>query len=367
MKILFHIAHPAQYHMYKHTISNLKSNGHDIKITINTKDILEDLLIAEGVEYENILPKRRKKNTKWAALWTLFKKDFKILYLQWYHDFDMMVGTESALMHVGWLFQKPVLIMDEDDVKIIPEASRFSFPFATHIISPVSCDLGKWSKKKVSYQGFQKTAYLHPNYFNPRESVVLESLKKMEKYYLIRVSGLSAYHDIGNTGFTVDFLRQIVEKLSPHGRVLISTEKNLPSDLSKYIFNADITKIHHFLFYADLLIADSQSMCVEAAILGTPSIRYSDFAGKIGVLEELEKKYDLTYGIPINKFDYLLDKMDELLQIINIRDIWQEKRKKMLNDKIDVTAFWTWLIDSYPKSIDTINEDPNYLDIYKSN
>jgi len=64
MNILFHLAHPAQYHMYKYVIKNLKRKGHNIKITINTKDILEDLLIAEGVEYENILRNRRKKILK---------------------------------------------------------------------------------------------------------------------------------------------------------------------------------------------------------------------------------------------------------------------------------------------------------------
>ena len=39
-------------------------------------------------------------------------------------------------------------------------------------------------------------------------------------------------------------------------------------------------------------------MAVEAAMLGTPSLRFNDFAGKIGVLEELEHKYELTFAIP---------------------------------------------------------------------
>ena len=78
MKILFHLAHPAHYHMFKYVIRNLISKGHSIKITINTKDILEQLLIIDGIQYENILPKRRKYNTKLHALLTLIKKDIKI-------------------------------------------------------------------------------------------------------------------------------------------------------------------------------------------------------------------------------------------------------------------------------------------------
>ncbi|MDP3463679.1 MAG: DUF354 domain-containing protein, partial [Bacteroidales bacterium] len=273
MRILFHLAHPAQYHMFKHTIKNLKNNGHNIIVTINTKDILEELVVAEGLEYINILPVRRKRNTKWAALFTLIRKDLKIFQIQLIYNFDLMVGTETALSHIGWLFRKPVLIMDEDDVHVVPEAAKLSFPFATHIVSPISCNLGKYTNKKVAYKGYQKSCYLHPDYFNPDPSLVINELGSLNKYFLIRVSGLSAYHDSGENGFSIDVLRRVVNELIKHGRVLISTEKVLPEDLEQYIFKTKITNIHHFLFYADLLIADSQSMCVEAAILGTPSIR----------------------------------------------------------------------------------------------
>ncbi len=35
-------------------------------------------------------------------------------------------------------------------------------------------------------------------------------------------------------------------------------------------------------------------MIAEAAVLGTPSIRFNDFVGKLGYLEDLEHKYGLT-------------------------------------------------------------------------
>ena len=360
MKILFHIAHPAQYHMFKYVIQNLIAKGHTIKITINTKDILEQLLIADGIQYENILPKHRKYNTKLSTLLTLIKKDIKILHTQIKGNYDLMVGTETALSHVGWLFRKPVIITDEDDVSVVPEAAKISFPFATHIVSPVTCNLGKWSRKKISYNGFQKTAYLHPEYFKPQEEIVSKVINKNERFFLIRVSGLSAYHDNGIKGFTEEIVRKIIEILTPHGKVLLSTERKLPEDLSQYLFKTEVNNIHHFLYYADFLIADSQSMCVEAAILGTPSIRFSDFVGKIGVLEELEHKYGLTFGIRVTQQDKLCEKVNDLLQIKNLREKWQAKRHKMLEDKIDVTSFWTWLIDSYPQSVSVLQKNPDY-------
>lgn len=365
MKILFHIAHPAQYHMFKYLISNLKLKGHTIKITINTKDILAQLMTEDGIDFENILPNRRKNNYYLSAISTLIKKDLKIFILQWKNNYDLMVGSEIALSHNGWLFRKPVCIMGEDDISVIKDAARILFPFATHIVSPASCNLGKWTKKKIAYDGYQKLAYLHPNYFVPNKAVVNKVLKDNSEYVLIRASGLSAYHDKGVNGFTVDILRNIIRILKPHKKILISTERILPDDLQQYSFKTEATNIHHFLYYADFLIADSQSMCVEASVLGTPSIRFSDFAGEIGVLEELEHKYGLTYGIKASQPDKLINKINDFLEIKNIKQVWHVKRHKMLEDKIDVTAFWTWLINDYPNSINAIKENSSYQYCFK--
>ncbi len=360
MKILFHIAHPAQYHMFKHLIKKLTLDGHEIKITINSKDILEELMIEDGIPFTNILPKRRRSNNRLNAILTLIKKDIQILKLQWRENYDMMVGTEAALSHISWLFRKPVFIMLEDDVSVIKNAARISFPFAKHIVSPVSCNLGKWSKKKIAYNGYQKTAYLHPKYFTPQREIIGKFISTNTKYFFIRVSGLTAYHDNGVQGFSEDILRRIISKLQPFGNILLSTEKKLPDDLLPFLFKTELSNIHHFLAFAEILIADSQSMCVEAALLGTPSIRFSDFSGRIGVLDELENKYGLTYGIHPSNEEQLFKKIDEFLIFKNLKDEWQKRRSNMLEDKIDVTAFWTWLIEKYPDSISVLKKNQDF-------
>ena len=80
-------------------------------------------------------------------------------------------------------------------------------------------------------------------------------------------------------------------------------------------------------------------------MLGTPSIRFNDFAGKIGVLEELEKKYQLTVGIPSTKPEILYSTIEELIAKGNLRDIYQQRRQRMLRDKIDVATFYTDFIE----------------------
>lgn len=109
-----------------------------------------------------------------------------------------------------------------------------------------------------------------------------------------------------------------------------------------------------------MLISDSQSMTMEAAMLGVPSIRFSDLAGRIGVLEELENKYGLTFGIKTSEPERLFQKIHELLGIPDLRQEWQRRREKMLSDKIDVTAFFVWFIENYPESYRIMKANPHY-------
>lgn len=86
-------------------------------------------------------------------------------------------------------------------------------------------------------------------------------------------------------------------------------------------------------------------MAVEAAMLGTPSIRFNDFAGKIGVLEELEKKYQLTIGIPSSDPERMYQTIKNLVSTDNLREIYQTRRQRMLEDKIDVATFFSQFIE----------------------
>jgi predicted glycosyltransferase len=87
----------------------------------------------------------------------------------------------------------------------------------------------------------------------------------------------------------------------------------------KYQLKINPSDMHHLLYLSDLLISDSQSMSMEAAMLGTPSIRISDFAGRISVLNELELKFGLTFGYKPNQVKPIIDKIDELLNDLDLK------------------------------------------------
>ena len=132
-----------------------------------------------------------------------------------------------------------------------------------------------------------------------------------------------------------------------------------------YLLNIRPTEIHNYLANAAMLICDSQSMSMEAAMLGIPSIRFSDFAGRISVLEELEHVYHLTYGIKTPEPQQLIEKIKELLSIPYLQDEFQRRRKKMLSEKIDVTSFIVWFIENYPLSVKKIKDTPEFQSTFR--
>jgi len=101
-------------------------------------------------------------------------------------------------------------------------------------------------------------------------------------------------------------------------------------------------------------------MAAETSVLGTSSLRFNDFVGKLGYLEDLEHTYGLTYGIKSSEPEKLINKINELLNMPNLKEEWQNRRQKMLSEKIDVTAFMVWLIENYPESVEVMKKNPDY-------
>jgi len=359
MKYLFFLGHPAHFHLFKNTIQHLKDNGSEVTILIKKKDILEELLEKAGLQYINTLPDGRKDGMIGIIKGVIRKE--KELYRYCKHNRpDLMAGTSAEISHVGKLFGIPSINFSEDDYPLIRSFGLATYPFTDTIMSPVTCDNGRWKNKTVFYHGFHKLAYLHPLRFKPDNEIARRYVSNEKPYYLIRFAKLSAYHDSGIRGISDRLASELINKLKKYGNVYITSERDLPDELEEYRLKINVLDIHHVLAYADLLIGDSQSMSVEAAMLGTPAIGFSDFSGKIGVLKELEKKYGLVFGIRPDQPEQLLSKVDDLLATNDLRKIFAGRRDAMLGDKIDVTGFFIWFFENYPESRDIMKRDSDY-------
>ncbi|MCR4849229.1 MAG: hypothetical protein K5920_10340 [Bacteroidales bacterium] len=361
MNILIQLSHPAHFHLYKHLTQHLMRDGHQVFILIKTKDILEDLLKASGLPYFNILKEAHRKH-RIGVLWDLFVRDWRILRFVRQHHIDLLTGSTVEVAQVGWLARKYRVNTGEDDMKVVPLFQKMAGPFIQTLLSPVTCDNGKLEPKSVKYAGYHKLAYLHPNQFTPDKSVVDRYFSSDKPYFILRFAQLKAYHDIAAEarGINTAVAQRLIDLLLPHGDVYITSERELEPQFEKYRLQINPLDIHHVLAFAKLYIGDSQSMAVESAMLGTPSLRFNDFAGKIGVLEELEYKYGLTFAIPTSEPQRLYDKVEKLLSMPDLKEVFQQRRQKMLSEKIDVTAFFTWFIENYPESRKTMQADPDY-------
>ena len=357
-KFLFQLNHPAHFHLFKHTIQILENKGHKILISIKDKDILRELV--KDYNFVQLSEGYRKKNV-FSILNSLYKRDKKLLKITKKFKPDLMIGTSPEIGQIGPFVGLPSLFFGEDDVDLsIPMyiGALTCYPLFSSILSPIGVNNSIWNRKTVNYNGFQKLAYLHPNRFKPDRSKV--DVAEHEKYFIIRFANLEAYHDINAKGISNSLAKEVIEKLEVKGKVFISSERDLPEELKEYEFKGNKQDIHHYLYYADLFIGDSQSMAVESAMLGTPNIRFSDFVGKISILEEIENSYKLSIGINSKRPQDLLNIIDEIINNDNLVKDFKSRRDTMLKNKIDVTAFMTWFIENYPESERIMKENPDY-------
>jgi predicted glycosyltransferase len=214
------------------------------------------------------------------------------------------------------------------------------------ICTPTSF-LHNLGKRHHRYQGFHELAYLHPDYFTPDPGVLKDlGIHQSDPFILLRFVAWKATHDMGQRGFSLDFKENLIRKLSPFGRVFISSEAPLPANLEPFRINLPPHKIHHVLYYAALFMGEGATMASEAAILGTPAVYSSSLALNMGNFIELMNRYQLvlSYCSPREA----LETARQLLRENNIKEKWMRRRDRMLADKIDVTQYVVELLENYP-------------------
>lgn len=356
---LFQLNHPAHYHLFKNTIEILSKRGHKIVITNKRKDVLESLL--NETKHITISNSEAQKGL-FNKIVNLFKREVFLNKIIRDSEPDVLIGTAPEIAHLGKINGIPSIFFGEDDVNlsvIMYLGALGCYPFFDTILSPKNVKNSIWKQKTIFYDGFQKLAYLHPSFFTPDRNKV--EIPIDEHYFLLRFTNLTAYHDINAKGLCNDVASKLINLLATKGKVLISSERPLPPEFERYSFKGNKQDMHHYLYYSTLFIGDSQSMAVEASMLGVPNIRFSDFVGKITVLEELEHSFHLTTGIQTKNTNELFSLVQKYLSesSILIRNQQQKKRLIMLESKINVTDFFVWFIENYPESKSILKQNPD--------
>jgi predicted glycosyltransferase len=365
MNILVDVGHPAHVHFYKNFIREMEKKGHNLIVTEREKQCTKDLLNYNYIKYITLVGHIGKAHAlfqKFLINTVRTKKLYKLM-----KRYRIEIGLGVSDYPVAWAGRlincKSIIFTDSEPVKI---DKFFTYPFSHVIITPQHFNKKIQLEKHIRINSFKELAYLHPIWFKPKSDILkILNLLKSDNYVILRFNAFGAGHDIGMKGFSLDHKRNLVKKLEKYAHVFISSELQLPIDLEPYIIKIPPHKMHDALYYANLLVCDTQTSTTEAACLGTPAIRSNNWVGPKDMSNfiELEQKYKLIFNIgDPNK---AIEKAVELIKKPDIKQEWKKKRKKLLEDKIDLTSFMIWFIENYPESHQIMKENPNYQDKFK--
>lgn len=333
MRYLVFTNTPAQAHVYRHAVRELRSLGHEVLVLARDYQCTVPLLDYFDVPYAVY---GRLESSKFSLARQLPRHYGSILRHIREYDPDLIFGMGSYAAHAGLVSRTPVVLLLDSEHHRLDHA--ISHPFADALLTPHTFrkDLGA---NHYQFRGFKECAYLHPDVYDPSPDVRDElGVGRDEQFSIARFNAFGSHHDVGESGFDADQRQTLVDRLAEYGPVFVSAERD---DLS--VSGADVhpydlhpARLHDALAEAHLLVADTATMATEAALLGTPAIRSSSFVGDddFGNFLTLEQE-----GLVDNfrEFDDVLSRATELVADPDVSDRWAERRDAYVADMVNLT------------------------------
>ncbi|WP_115862585.1 DUF354 domain-containing protein [Halorussus litoreus] len=333
MRYLFFTNTPAHVHLYRNAVAELRDRGHEVLLLARDYGCTRDLLdyydlphVIYGELATSKLSLARQLPTHYVNIVREARE----------YDPDRIFGVGAYAAHAGAVTgASVVLITDSANTHLDHAISR---PFADAYLTPHTFgkDLGE---KHHAFNGFKECAYLHPEVYDPDADIRDElGVGPDETYAIVRLNAFGSHHDVGEDGFTPEKREHLVEELSERATVFVSDEggdmdfASVPAEP----FDLHPARIHDALAEASLLVADTQTMVTEAALLGTPAVRSNSFVGEddMGNFHELERE-GLVYNL--EAFGAVLDTATTLLEREGVAREWERRREAFLADKVNLT------------------------------
>ncbi|MEW5748776.1 MAG: DUF354 domain-containing protein [Candidatus Thermoplasmatota archaeon] len=336
---------PAQVHLFRNIIDGLQKDGHEVLILARRYGDTLELLSEFALDARVFADGDGRKFSKIASVPNHLYGMCKILRP---YKPDVVIGSGADSAVVSWLMKASGILFNDSEP--IP-AQLLVMKLTSDAILTPSCFRADLGKNHVRVDTYKELAYLHPNHFSPDTSILHSiGISPGERYGILRFNGFKAIHDLGITGFSIAEKRRLAETLGQRMRVFVSSETPLPADLEKLAIRLPKSKIHDLIAHASLVVADTQTIVTEAAVLGTPAVRFNGFVGDgdMGNFIELQRKYDMIYSFS-NSSD-AISKAIQLAEIDDVKREWERKRQVLLRDKVDLTQFMIEFIERYPES-----------------
>lgn len=351
MRYLFFTNTPAHVHLYKHVVNELQSRNHTVLVLGRDYGCTKSLLEYYDLPYTLY----GACNTNKTSLIREVPKHFKTIAAEARaFDPDMICGIGTFAAFAGAITRTPVVAVHDSESTTFDHL--FSSLFVNVFLTPYTFQKDIW-RNHYEFNGFKELAYLHPEVYEPETDIRAElGLRPDEDFAILRFNAFGSHHDLTHTGFTPEQRRRLIETLSEDTTVFVSDEGDHLSvqSLPAQTFDLSPAVLHDALAEASLLIADTQTMVTEAALLGTPAIRSNSFIGDddMGNFIELEH-YDLVRNV--TEFDEVLEQSRAILQDMSVQQEWQEKRNAFIADKDNLTDVLVKILTD-PEKIDAMAE-----------
>ena len=338
MKVMFSVDHPAWAHQFHSIVERLRARGDEVLVLAIDKDGAAELLRSYNIPYV-LCAKGTGKN--------IIEKGWLFFRLCGNHTMhalrfrpDILIGRASPMMAVAaWVCRKPHLLYEDTEV------SKFSLNickrFSSKIITPRTflTDLGPKQERVDTYK---ELFYLHPDVFTPDREVLKQvGFNPDEPYVLVRFVAWNASHDVGKHGLSDAEQLSLVRRLEAAGvRVWVSSEKPLSPEMEAYRLRTPYAMAHHVLAFARLVYSEGATMASEAAILGVHAMYVNVIQS--GSTREQSERFHLLYNYNDgdDRYERALAKALELLSDPNLEQEGQEKRKRLLAEKVDINDYF---------------------------
>ena len=307
--------------------------GHDVHILAREYGCTVDLLEWHDLPYSVY---GRCDTTKGSLFRQLPRHYASLVPATLRYDPDLIFGMGGYAAPAGLISRTPVVLLLDSEPTTLDHA--ISKPLAEAILTPAAFrkDLGP---KHYVFEGFKESAYLHPDVFESSPTIRSElGVGPEEPFAILRFNAFGSHHDVGAGGFSPSQRRELVARLAEDVTVFVSDEggemaiDRLPAER----FDVHPAALHHALAEADLLVADTQTIVTEAALLGTPVIRSNSFVGEddMGNFLELER-----HGLVRNldSFEAVLSTATELLADGTTAQRWRRRRDEFVAGMVNLT------------------------------
>ncbi|ELY48939.1 DUF354 domain-containing protein [Natronolimnohabitans innermongolicus] len=334
MKILVFANTPAHVHLYRHVVDRLEAAGHDVLVLTREYACTTDLLDFFEMSYRVYGSHGTDRYSRLRFGRELGGQVVTIAREARRFDPDVVFGRGPYAAYAGTLTRSPVvLVLDDEPGDFNHTVSR---PFADCILSPevTRRDLGD---AHYTFEGFKECAYLHPDVFDPDPTVRDRlDVDADEPYAVVRFNALDALHDTDLEGFDPAQRRDLIERVSEHATVFVSDESGRMSidELPAREYDLHPALIHDAMAEADLVVADTGTMINEAALLGTPAVRYrgsDDY--EYGEFRELEQA---GLAEQFAEYDSLRRRVVDLLEADGVTDRWQQRRRAYVSELVNL-------------------------------